>query len=80
MWSNVRLFSQLRRSEVQRSEVAVPVWKADKLITNTFVKSVARARFCQSDYPIRKKYCFLLYSLSVGLNTRTRIIGSLELQ
>ena len=41
---------------------------------------MARARFCQSDHPIRKKYCFLLYSLSVGLNARTRIIGSAELQ
>jgi len=48
---------------------------------NTFVQSVARARFVfQSDYPIRKKYSFLLYSLSVGLNTRTRLIGSAELQ
>ena len=47
---------------------------------NAFVKSVARARFFQSDYPIRKKYSFLLYSLSVGLNTRTRLNGSAELQ
>lgn len=47
---------------------------------NTFVQSVARVRFYQSDYPIRKKYSFLLYSLSVGLNTRTRLIGSAELQ